>query len=292
MTSDRVRAWVRRVGPGLGLLLLVASFVVAADLFGTRGALFGSATPEPREAAFSRIDSSSAVRTEQTVLLSNPWWQTVGRFRGVGTQETPGFQIGEDAIQWRVTWSCERGRFVARAAGRAEPLINASCAGEKTTTTELSGTVEGGLRIEADGPWSAQVDQQVDVPLVEPPLPAMTSPQTREVASGDFYRMEEVGQGRVTIYRLPDDRYALRLRDFYVTPNVDLEMRLSPLRKPETTREYLSAPAKLAAPLPTTTGSMNFILPDDVDLSRYRSVVIWCPPLNKAYAAATLERDR
>jgi hypothetical protein len=120
----------------------------------------------------------------------------------------------------------------------------------------------------------------------------MTAPEARKVASGDFYRIDQVGQGRVTIYRLPDDRYALRLDDFYVTPNVDLEIRLSPLREPETTREYLSEPAKRVAPLETTTGSMNFVLPDGVNPNRYRSVVIWCPPLSSAYAAATLERDR
>ena len=282
---------MRRVGPGLGLVVLVASLVVAADLFGTREALFGSATPEPREAAFSRIDSSPAAQTQQTVLLSNPWWQTVGRFRGVGAQTTPAFEIDEDAIQWRMLWSCERGRFLVRAPAGGEPLIDSTCTGQ-TITAELAGKVAGGLRIEADGPWSAQVEQQVDVPLIEPPLPAMTAPGAREVASGEFYRMEEVGQGEATIYRLPDDRYALRLSDFYVTPNVDLELRLSPLRKPKTTRQFLSAPAKLAAPLPTTTGSMNFLLPDDIDLSRYRSLVIWCPPLNKAYAAATLDRDQ
>ncbi|MDQ3484521.1 MAG: DM13 domain-containing protein [Actinomycetota bacterium] len=293
MTSDRVRTLLRRVGPGLGLVVLVASSIVAADLFGTREALFGSATPEPRDAAFSRIDSSPATQTQQTVLISQPWWQTVGRFRGVGTQRTPGFEISDDAVQWRVRWSCERGRFVVRAPATAEPLINASCAGGRTITTELAGQVAGNLQVEADGPWSAQVEQQVDVPIVEPPLPAMTAPEARRVASGEFYRIDQVGQGRVTIYRLPDDRYALRLDDFYVTPNVDLEIRLSPLRKPETTDEYISAPAKLAAPLPTTAGSMNFLLPDGVDPSRYRSVVIWCPLTNfSAYAGATLERDR
>ena len=233
---------MRRVGPGLGLVVLVASLVVAADLFGTRQALFGSATPEPREAAFSRVDSSPAAQTEQTVLLSNPWWQTVGRFRGAGTQRTPALDISEDAIQWRLRWRCERGRFVVRASAGAEPLINSTCTGEMVAS-ELAGKVAGPLQIEADGPWSMQVEQQVDGPLVEPPLPAMTAPDAREVASGEFYRMEEVGQGQVTIYRLPDDRYALRLSDFYVTPNVDLEMRLSTLRRPETTREYLSAPA-------------------------------------------------
>jgi len=62
------RDLVRRVAPHqIGLLVLAASLVVAADLFGTREALFGSATPAPRAAAFSRVDSSP-VRTQKTVL--------------------------------------------------------------------------------------------------------------------------------------------------------------------------------------------------------------------------------
>ena len=74
-----------------------------------------------------------------------------------------------------------------------------------------------------------------------------------------------------------------------MTANIDLEIRLHPLRKPRTTRDYLSAPAKLAAPLDVTTGSMNFVLPAGVDPRRYRSVVIWCPIITSAYAAATLD---
>jgi hypothetical protein len=34
---------------------------------------------------------------------------------------------------------------------------------------------------------------------------------------------------------------------------------------------------------------MNFLVPAGVDPSRYRSVVIWCPLITSAYAAATLD---
>ncbi|HEV2787589.1 MAG TPA: DM13 domain-containing protein, partial [Solirubrobacteraceae bacterium] len=137
---------------------------------------------------------------------------------------------------------------------------------------------------------TARIEQQVDVPLVEVPLPAMSAPGARSVLRGSFYRIDQVGRGRLTIYRLANGRYALRVADFYVTPNVDLEIRLSPLREPRTTREYLRAPARKIAPLNTTAGSMNFMLPAGVDPARYRSVVIWCPLITSAYAAATLER--
>lgn len=33
---------------------------------------------------------------------------------------------------------------------------------------------------------------------------------------------------------------------------------------------------------------MNFAVPAEVDPAQYRSVVIWCPLIDSAYAAATL----
>ncbi|HEV2059458.1 MAG TPA: DM13 domain-containing protein [Solirubrobacteraceae bacterium] len=277
---------LRRAASAAGLLMLAASFVIAADLFGARAALFGSATPPPRESAFSRVDTAGATTT-RSVLRSQPWWQQVGRYRGTGPSAPDLFRISDGAIQWRVTWSCQKGRFVVRAPADPRPLVDEPCAGRGSKG--LTKRPSGGLQVRADGPWTLRVEQQVDVPLVEPPLPAMSAPGTRTVATGGFYRIDQVGRGRVTIYRLANGRHALRLRDFYVTPNIDLEIRFHPLRKPRTTRQYLSAPARFVAPLDVTTGSMNFLVPAGVDPRRYRSVVIWCPLITSAYAAATLD---
>lgn len=289
--SGGIGAVLRRSGPVLGLLLLVGSLVVGSDLFGAREALFGSATPPPKPSAFSRVvGETPAQSASRTRLRSQPWWQQVESFRGVGAAESPAFEIGGDAIQWRMRWSCQRGRFVVRDPAEDKPLIDSGCAGEKSAV--LTDEFKGGLQVEADGPWKMRVDQQVDVPLVEPPLPAMTAPGTSKVAIGGFYRMDQVGKGRMTIYRLSNGRHVLRLSGFYVKPNIDLELRLSPLRAPRTTREYLSAPSTLAAALDITAGSMNFTIPEGVDPSRFRSVVIWCPIISSAYAAATLKQDQ
>ncbi len=286
MTDDT--AIIRRAASALGLLVLAACFVVAADLFGTRQALFGSATPPPRQSAFSRV-VSTAPSTTKSVLRSQPWWQQVGRYQGVGTSRPALFRIAEGAIQWRVTWSCQSGRFIVRAAGEPRPLIDEPCA--ERGTKELTKRVPGGFQVEADGRWTVRVEQQVDVPLVERPLAAMSAAGTSTSATGRFYRIDQVGRGRVTIYRLANGRHALRLRDFYVTANIDLEIRFHPLRKPRTTRQYLSAPSKFVAPLDVTTGSMNFVVPAGIDPRRYRSVVIWCPLITSAYAAATLDHS-
>lgn len=284
--TDRDDSTARRALSAVGLLVLAASFVVGADLFGVRGELFGKATPPPRESAFSRVDSAPATATK-SVLRSQPWWQRVGRYRGVGPSAANLFRIGDGAIQWRATWSCQSGRFIVREAGQERPLIDEPCAGRGTK--ELTNRPRGGLQVVADGRWTVLVEQQVDVPLVEPPLAAMTAAASQTVATGSFYRIDQVGRGRLTIYRLANGRYALRLSDFYVTANIDLEIRFHPLRKPRTTGQYLSAPSKFVAPLDVTTGSMNFLVPAGVDPRRYRSVVIWCPLITSAYAAATLD---
>jgi len=269
-------------------LVLTASLVIGADLFGTRAALFGSATPPPRAAASSRVDPFTSVDSSRparkTSLRSFPWWQEVGRFDGAKDRRS--FSIDEGAIQWRVTWNCQGGRFVVRGPAEEKPLVDRPCGAKGSVV--LSDKVAGELEIVADGPWTARVEQQVDVPLVEPPLPAMSAPRTRKIASGGLYRIDQVGRGRMTFYRLASGRYALRLSDFYVTPKVDLEIRLHPLRKPRTTGQYLSEPSKYVAALDITAGSLNFVLPEGVDPRRYRSVVIWCPIITSAYAAATI----
>jgi hypothetical protein len=175
-----------------------------------------------------------------------------------------------------------------RVPNQARPVVDAPCPGADTGYGVRKGSMP--LQVTADGPWTMVVDQQVDIPLEEPPLPAMSAPGTRVVLTGSLYRMDQVGTGTVNFYRLADGGHALRLDKFFVTANVDLELRLSPLEAPRTTEQYMNAPSVWVAPLDVTTGSLNFILPPDVDPSRYRSLVVWCPIIDSAYAAATLRQ--
>ncbi len=277
---------LRRAGVAAGFAALAASVVLATDMFGARQAVFGSATAPARATAFSRVVTEAPGQQARTsVLRSQPWWQDVGTLSGSGSRTVPRPAVGAGAIQWRMKWSCETGRFAV--ADGAKRLIDAACPAAKTK--ELVAKPSGPLSITADGPWRMGVEQQVDVPLNEPPLAAMRAAGTREVATGRFYRMDQVGRGKITFYRLPDGRRAVRLDDFYVTPNVDLEIRLTSLRRPRTTAQYLKSRSILVAPLDVTTGSMNFIVPRGVDPADYRSVVIWCENVISAYAAATLQ---
>ena len=286
--QDQAKRWLSHVG----LVALAASALVGGNAFGLRETLMGSVTPEARPAAVSRGSDGPAAAVPQpvepveTVLRSQPWWQAVTTLEGTGAGTTEPFGIGDGAIQWRVTGTCESGAVVVTTAGETEPLLEGACGTSLVGYGTDTGTTS--LAVRADGAWQLQVDQQLDVPLVEPPTPAMTAPATVVAASGEFYRLDQAETGSVALYHLEDGSFALRLDDFYVTPNVDLEIRLSPLDAPQTTAEFMSEPSALVAPLDVTAGSMNFTVPADVDPTQYRSVVIWCPLIDSAYAAASL----
>lgn len=279
----------RRALATLGLLVLVASAVFGSNLFGIRERVLG---PDERPVAVSRGDGDGAAPTtptsrERTVLRSQPWWQHVRTFEGEGDTTTPAVQIDDGAVQWRVRWRCDAGTLRVETPGRDEPLVDTACPGEDTAYGVRAGTRT--LTVTAGGSWRLEVGQQLDVPLVEPPLEAMTAADARQVATGEFYGIDQVGQGSVTVYRLPDGTYALRLDDFYVTPNTDLEIVFSELDQPRTTEDYAGAPSSSRVSwLDVTAGSMNFTVPPEIDPAAYGSVVIWCERLRSAYAAASL----
>jgi len=287
----------QRALSGIGLLTLLASALFGGNVLGMRERMFGSETPVARPAAVSRTVEGAEVtqgtaapgpaEPRQTVLRSQPWWQAVGKLEGVGSMRAPAFNIPADAVQWRVKWTCQSGRLLVRAPDQRKAIVDEPCPGADTGYGIQTGSVS--LEVTATGPWQMQVDQQVDVPLKEAPLPAMTAPGATIVATGSLYRIDQVGTGTVNVYRLADGSHAVRLNDFFVTANSDLELQFSPLDAPRTTKQVTDNPRSPSiASLDVTTGSLNFAVPAAVDPTQYRSFVIWCEVANSAYSAATL----
>ncbi len=284
---DRVRPALSAVG----VVAVVVAAVLGGDAFGLRESLFGSATPAPRPVAvspFATVDPHAS--QVKSVLRSQPWWQEVRDLSGATTSTATAFSIGGGASQWRAKWACRAGRLVVGVSGQSRPLLNVGCPG--TGTVYATRTGEMGVRVSAGGPWTIRVAQEVDVPLVEPPLASMKAAGSAVVSAGTFYGIDQKSIGRVVVYRLASGRYALRLSGFYVSPNVDLQIRFDPLRAPHSTHQYLSTKSVLVAPLNVTAGSLNFPVPPRLDPTAYRSVVIWCPLVVSAYAAASLTPRR
>lgn len=274
-------AAARRAGGAALVVAVVGSAIYGANLFGVRDRIVPVAKI-PTPAAHGAPQGGSG----QPVLASYPWWQSVATLHGTGsTTET--VTIGGGALQWRLQWSCETGHLKVTAhPASPSQLVDAGCAGKGEAITASTGSVT--LQVAASGPWQLQVDQQVDVPLQQTPLPAMTAPDATVVATGSFYAVDQQGHGTVTIYRLPDGSDALRLDNFYVSPNTGLQIQLSTQPSPHSDGDITGSQIAVVANMNQTAGSMNFTIPAGIDPARYHSVVIWCIELRTAYSAANL----
>lgn len=217
-----------------------------------------------------------------------PRWQPVRILSGTGAASER-VVIRRDALQWRTRWRCRRGQLAVGAGApgrRARPLLKGRCPARGQAFSLQHGRVD--LDIRADGPWRLVIEEQIDSPVHEPPLDEMRAPGAEVVGRGDLYDVERKGSGRVKLYRLANGRLAIRLESFATTTNTDLVLWLSAARRPATSRAAFRAPYTLVAPLRSTIGEQNYIVPRGVPTSHLRSLVVWCVPERIAYAAAAL----
>jgi hypothetical protein len=236
--------------------------------------------PSPRRAATAPSESVASTVPGRVAAR----WERVARFAGTGGQRTESFSIVDHALQWRVTATCTDGRLRVGLQGDQVPLAEPACPGRAFGFSIREGPAV--LDVEADGGWEVVVDQQVETPAAEARLAGMTGDAL--VADGEFYRIDQDGSGTAQLWRLPDKRWALRFEPFFVTANTDLFVWVSEAKAPRTSKEALESDHRQIAELTATAGPQNYLLPDDVDGTEVRSVVIWCEPVRTAYAAATL----
>lgn len=234
--------------------------------------------------------ATTAPGANTIVSRSAPRWETVTTLGGSGRTETAPFTIVPGAIQWRVRWTCDAGslRITSDPPPRkGRPVAEGSCPSKGEGFAIHTGAIR--LTIEAAGPWEAVVDQQIDTPLVEPPLDGMV-PET-VVGQGGFADVEMSGKGTARLYELPDGRRIVRFEDdFEVSTNTDLFVWLSEAEAPTTSKAAVDAPYVELGNLKSTVGSQNYEVPADLPTDRIRSIVIWCEPVAIAYASAPLAR--
>ena len=96
------------------------------------------------------------------------------------------------------------------------------------------------------------------------------------------------GEGSARIYQLTDDSRLLRFEDFEVTNGPDLRVLLVEHAAP-TTRADLDEGYVELDRLKGNIGDQNYEIPDDIDLSNYHSVVIYCKPFHVLFAVASLQ---
>lgn len=272
--------------------LLLASLAMLVLLAACGGESDSSRAAAPAVRASGAPVTAAPTTTAQPgdSRRSQPYWVQVAEFNGSGDTTTEAFTISPGALQWRVFFHCQTGPFTALPLKDSTQQLKRPLADGVGCEQEGKGfAVETGrftLKITTPATWDIRVEQQVDTPLVEAPPPGIASAQT--LGRTTFYGVDRKGEGTAILYKMPDGTQLIRLEDFFVTVNSDLEIRMSPLAAPKTTDEIARAPFSPVAPLKATLGSMNYPVPPNVDLTKFKSIVIWCEITHNAYSAAAL----
>lgn len=138
---------------------------------------------------------------------------------------------------------------------------------------------------------SAQATQAMSTAMAEPDTvmeEAMPAAEMRLLAQGSFYNLFHAGSGQALVYELADGSRILRLQDFEVDNGPELHVYLF-ANDPVTTSIGVEIPGSYdLGILKGNIGDQNYEIPADLDLSQFKSVVIWCQPFKVTFTAASL----
>jgi len=136
--------------------------------------------------------------------------------------------------------------------------------------------------------------QETLPPAGSPPSPdagaSTPSPgagQSSVLASGRFRSLEHETTGRALLVRLADGRVFLRFEDLDTLNGPDLRVYLSEVPARDDAHAYGEDFVDLGQ-LKGNKGNQNYLVPDDVDLTRFKSAVIWCRRFTVGFGVAPL----
>ena len=133
----------------------------------------------------------------------------------------------------------------------------------------------------------AQIGADAVVPAAEQAMPPEMPAEPTVLVRGSFIDIDPIhgADGSATIYELPDGSRVLRFDDFSSKNGPDLHVYLS-TEAPASTFAGLGENEVHLGALKGNVGSQNYEVPADVDLSLYRSVVIYCRPFHVVFSTA------
>ena len=198
----------------------------------------------------------------------------IGRVSGVVILALVGLGIG-------FAWYLASPLFINETVDEAFPRAALSAELPAGTTME-----EAELQMEAaevrENPVAEEITESMDE--------ARQADELVVVTGGEFSGADSFHQGRgsATIYQLPDSSRVLRLEDFEVTNGPRLIVLLSASPDPESSRDVRAGEYENLGPLKGNIGNQNYDIPDNIDLSQFNSVVIYCEPFHVLFSKAPL----
>ncbi len=130
------------------------------------------------------------------------------------------------------------------------------------------------------------------VPVPTQDQPGAIPKGAQVIVTTDFKKLDalHLAEGKVTIYRLIDDSILMRFSPFKVTNGPQLVVILSPNDDPRTVKDLDGVVSGFrVGALKGTTGDQDYIIPKELPLGRYNTVVIFSEGLQVVYSSAPLK---
>ncbi len=124
----------------------------------------------------------------------------------------------------------------------------------------------------------AAAEAQTTVPVATPSI----------LLQGRFHGVAHHGHGVATIYELSGGNRVLRLTDFETTKGPDLYVYLVAASDAQDHATVRQAGFISLGRLQSHRGNQEYSLPANVDLTKYRSVSVWCRDFGVNFATAPL----
>lgn len=120
----------------------------------------------------------------------------------------------------------------------------------------------------------------------------VTVSSSQILATGTFKDADfaHKGSGKATLVQL-DSGAELQLSDFKVTNGPDLKVWLSNHENPTSASHVLDGEWLSLGPLKGNIGDQRYSIPADADLTKFKSVVIWCEQFGVLFSPAALSSN-
>ena len=117
-----------------------------------------------------------------------------------------------------------------------------------------------------------------------------TSTGPKALLAGRFHGVAHETKGTATIYQLADGKRVLRFADFETSNGPDVQVYLGMAADASDNATVTKAGFFSLGPIKGNRGDQNYELPGDLDLSKYRSVTVWCRRFGVNFTTAPLNQ--
>jgi hypothetical protein len=196
----------------------------------------------------------SATSLTRTIRSHPAWWALVAAILAGAL----GF-----ALYWFAPWNL----FVDRRVDEAPPTV----------------TLDEGV-----APTAPSDEEAVTGGVGTPDEPGPEPPARLALARGAFRGLEHPTSGTAAIVQLADDSRFLRLEDLETSNGPDLRVIVTDRPLSQDWHVWDDGEYIDLGPLKGNLGSSNYRIPSDLDLSGFRTAVIWCRRFSVGFGVAPL----